>query len=302
MHARRTVSPSPRGRRVPLQVRVLTTRVLFALALALGLARPPALADMAVDGPVRIGGSGSFLALAETVGRAFRQHDRSVTFDVLPSVGSRGGALALYDGAIDVAVTSRPIPPPPGRSVRTLLLGRSPVVFVTSLRRAGLSLDEGEIMGILGLDWTAWPDGTPVRPVLRPRTESDYAVIQAAIPAMGAFIQRAMSVRKLPVALNDQENLDLAEVAEGSFAVTTLATVRAEQRDLTVIRLKGVEPSPDTVASGDYPLSKPFYATLREGADPAAQAFFEFLQTAEVRTLLRRYGVLPAGDDAGSSR
>ncbi|MGE0745775.1 MAG: substrate-binding domain-containing protein [Rhodospirillales bacterium] len=246
---------------------------------------------------VRIGAAGSYAALVTAIVHDYRRTERDFSFRVLPDLGNAGAILAMRRRGIDVAVTTYPIEPTADMALRSIPVGRTPVVFVTSWRQPGLSLTEGEVIGILGLDWTAWPDGTPLRPILRPPMEGDYRVLARFAPPMREALERAIRVRKLPVALTVQENLDLAEEVRGSFTVSALTTIVAERRDLTVIRLDGIEPTPAALADGRYRFGKAIHIASRTDAEPAVHAFLDHLATAQSQALLLRLGVLPAAGD-----
>lgn len=246
---------------------------------------------------VRIGAAGSYAALITAMMHDYRQERRHVSFRVLPDLGNSGAMLALRRGFIDIAVTTRKIEPDGKAALRNHLLGRTPVVFVTSWQRPGLNLTRGEIVGILGLDWTAWPDGTPVRPILRPPMENSYRILAAAAPSIGDALERAFSVRKLPVALTVQENLDLAEEVKGSFTVACLSTIRAELRDLTVVSVDGVEPTPVALAAGTYPFAAHIHIAAPIDAGPDVHSFIDHFATAQSQALLLSLGVLPADED-----
>jgi len=246
---------------------------------------------------VRIGAADSYVALVTALVHEYRQTARDFSFRVLPGLGEDGAILAMRRRGIDIVVTTHPIEPAADMALRSLPVGRTPVAFVTSWRHPDLSLSEGELIGILGLHWTAWPDGTPLRPILRPPMAGDYRVLAQFAPAMREAIDRAIRIRKLPVALTVQESLDLAEEVRGSFTVAALATIAAEQRDLTVISLDGIAPTPAALADGTYPFAKAIHIAARADAEPAMHAFLDHLATARSQAQLLRLGVLPAGDD-----
>jgi len=133
---------------------------------------------------VRIGAAGSYAALVTAIVHDYRRTERDFSFRILPELGNAGTILAMRRRGVDVAVTTYPIEPTADMALRSIPVGRTPVVFVTSWRQPGLSLTEGEVTGILGLDWTAWPDGTPLRPILWPPTEGDYRVLARFAPPM----------------------------------------------------------------------------------------------------------------------
>jgi phosphate transport system substrate-binding protein len=97
----------------------------------------------------------------------------------------------------------------------------------------------------------------------------------------------------MPIAETDQVNVALAEAMPDSFAGTGLTTVLSERRKLTPLRVNGVVPSVETLASGQYPYMKTLYFVIGPEPSPSAQAFLKFVESKEGRALLRQYGCLP---------
>ena len=79
-------------------------RAFIALSLAASTAPSAAGAEM-----LKIGGTGGDLGTMRLLGSAFERIHGDVTVKVLPSLGSGGGIRAVQAGAIDIAVSSRPL-------------------------------------------------------------------------------------------------------------------------------------------------------------------------------------------------
>ncbi len=58
---------------------------------------------------IKIGGTGGALATMQLLGDAYSKNHPETKIIVLPSLGSSGGIKAVLAGAIQVAVSSRPI-------------------------------------------------------------------------------------------------------------------------------------------------------------------------------------------------
>jgi phosphate transport system substrate-binding protein len=58
---------------------------------------------------VKIGGTGNALGTMREVAKAYSKRNPGAKITVLPSLGSGGGIKAAADGAIDIAVSSRPL-------------------------------------------------------------------------------------------------------------------------------------------------------------------------------------------------
>ncbi|HSQ05996.1 MAG TPA: substrate-binding domain-containing protein, partial [Burkholderiales bacterium] len=78
----------------------------LAFLAALGLTAVPVSAE-----ELQIGGTGGALPVMRLVGDAFTRVHPAVTVAIVPSLGSGGGIKAALDGAISMAVSSRPLQP-----------------------------------------------------------------------------------------------------------------------------------------------------------------------------------------------
>ena len=90
-------------------------------------------------------------------------------------------------GAIDIAVTSKA-----GKDIEKLegavavLLGMTPFVFATSKRNPAIALTTQELVDIWNGKIAAWPDGSRLRLVLRPESDSDTDTLKRISPAFSA--------------------------------------------------------------------------------------------------------------------
>lgn len=243
---------------------------------------------------ISVGGTGGALAVLEQLGRAFALDHPGVRLDVLPSMGSSGGIRALSDGAIDIAVSGRSLraEEQEGGALVEVPFARTAIAFLTS-HRGEINLPVEMAVEMFGDAGATWSDGTDVRIVARPQSESDYQAITAVYPLMQDALARAGERPDVPVAVTDQENLELAAMMEGSLTVGTVLQVWSEDVPLYLLALDGTAPTLDNVASGRYPLVKEYCLVFRADADPIVQDFIGFIEAEEGAEILRRAGALP---------
>ena len=245
---------------------------------------------------LHIGGTGGPLSALQQLGDAFANAHPGISVEVLPSIGSNGGVRALLDMAIDVAVIARPLRDDErlqGDLVQIPFV-RTPVVLVTAdLPEVNLTVDQ--MARMLTDPEATWPDGTPVRVIARPASESDYRAIASALPDLHAAFASARSRPEVPVAANDQLNAGLATAMRGSLTVATLLQVRSEELRLTLLPIDGVAPTILNMSSGRYPVSKDFFLVVHRNSDEKIYRFLNFLRLDPASTRLRRLGALPLG-------
>jgi phosphate transport system substrate-binding protein len=238
---------------------------------------------------LRVGGIGAAspmlpLLFAEFPGRA------DITLDVIPSLGSNGGLLALADGTLDMAVSGHALNPKErAAGLREALEIRTPFTLVTSLSRPS-GFKSPDIAEIYKAEKATWTDGSLIRIILRPRSDSDSAVLARSFPGMEAALETARRRSYIPLAATDQDNADLAERVPGSLATSSLTQMTTEGRNLRFVSIDGAEPSLENLETGVYPFAKAFYFILTAKKNPTANRFLAFLRSPAGRAALRATG------------
>jgi len=257
------------------------------------------LGTMAIDAKVghageavRIGGTGMGLAAMRLLGEDLQQQHPDVSVQVLPSLGTPGGIEALADGAIDIAIASRPLKPPErDKGVREASCMTTAMVFVSSHPRPG-GIELLRIPELYSNPSPTWPDGTPLKIILRSRTGSEHPYLIQAIPGMEKALEAAFARPGIPVGATDQENVDLAQHVPGSLSVATLMQIAAERPGVRMLALDGVQPTVDTVEDGSYPFPLRVCLLLPTKPSPDAVRFIAFANSEEGRQRLRRFGAV----------
>lgn len=249
---------------------------------------------------VRVGGTGSAIGTMERLGEAYRKTQPSFRLEVVPNLGSSGGIKALSSGAIQIAMTSRPLKPAESATgLRAIEYGRTPFVVATT-HAAVKNVSTSELAALYGGQRTRWNDGTPVRLVLRPASDGDSELLAAFSPEVRAALEQAQKREGMVLGMTDQETVDAIERLPGGLGTASMALLLSEKRRALPLAIDGVEPTPANVASGRYPHVKPMYVVLRSDAPEAARRFVDFIGSDAGRKLLAELGhVVPsAGPDA----
>ena len=268
-----------------------TTRALALLPLALIM--------IAGAGEVRakeieIGGTGAELGTMRLLLRAYTKSNPDVSGQVLPSLGSSGGIKAVLSGAIELAVSARP-PKDKERAAGATAVKYATTAIVPAVSGTNPSagLSSGDILALYRGERESWADGTSVRLVLRPKSETDTKLLNRYIPEIEEAAERLRSNPAIPVAYTDQENADVIERMSGGFGLVALSLIRSEARPLKALVLDGVAANESTIADGTYPLRKSFYFVTKGEPGPLVRGFIAFVQSAEGRAILSQTGHAP---------
>jgi phosphate transport system substrate-binding protein len=267
--------------------------ILTALVLLAGL---PAADAAAASKTLRMGGTGSSIGMLRQVGGEFAAAAGGVKVIVIPSLGSSGGIHALTDGKLDVAVSARPLKPAEAaKGVRQVLVLRTAYVLATSHRKPN-GLKTADLPKIFSASKPTWADGTPIRLILRPRSETDTKLLGKLFPGMDKAIEDLRRRAEVPIAATDQDNADMAERLPGSLTGTTLTQLMTEHRRLQLVTLDGVAPTLVNCENGSYRFAKNLYFILRPNDAPVAQEFIAFLNSPQGEKALRDTGTLPGAE------
>ena len=266
--------------------RRLAALVLFGILLSPGI-------TLAQE--IKIGGTGGALGTMQALADAYRKDHPDTQITVLPSLGSSGGVKAVLAGAIQVAVSSRPLKPEEvSQGARAFELGRTPFVFAVPTNTKVDAITIRDLVDIFAGNLESWPDGTRIRIVLRPVGDSDSAMVRSISPEVKQAKRKAEKRPGMLFAVTDQESADNIEKIPGAFGSTTLAQILTERRAIKALRFDGVEPSPGTLADGSYRYFKPLFIVTSPKTPAVAQEFLSFVQSDAGRAILARSGyVLP---------
>lgn len=238
---------------------------------------------------LRIGGMGSALGVMDQLGEAFAASWPDVTVKVLPSLGSSGGIKALLAGAIDIAVSSRPLEDLEREAgAEATLLARTPLAVVTHLSNRAETITIEGLEAMYAGERITWPNGTPIRLVLRPEAETDTKLLRALSPGMDQAMALALERPGLAMATTDQDSAQLLEQVPGSLGVAALGQLTSEGRRLTVLALDGVVPSATLLGDPHYWFFEDLYVVTRPEATRTAFAFSQFVRSPEAHEILLR--------------
>lgn len=236
-----------------------------------------------------MGGTGAATALLPHIFAEFR-HGDEIKLDVIPGIGHSGGLSAAAEGVLDVAVAGRAL------NAQELALGLTPVLafrtpfgLVTS-RFGTDGFISSEVAGIFNSASARWADGSPIRIIMRPKSDTDSMVLGQMFPDMAAALEQARHRPEIPTAATDQDNAQLAEQVPGSLAGATFTQIKMERRKLRFLPIDGVEPSPENLERGSYPYQKTLYLVLPARRSAAAERFVAFMRSTEGKAALRATG------------
>jgi phosphate transport system substrate-binding protein len=228
--------------------------------------------------------------------RFHKQAPNSTLIHLSPPLGSDGAVKALATGRIDLAVIGRALHPEEATRVgKHFVLAETAFVLASRDGRQdrGFSLDQ--LAAVYEGQQQAWPDGSPIRLILRASFESDSALLRSMSPAMARSVAAAAQRPGMVTGDHDLDTLRLIARTSGSLGPTTLGLLNTENARLIVFPINGLTPSLAALQSGTYPWRKTITVVLPQHPSPTAEHFALFLRSTDAQKLLLAHDYLPVG-------
>ena len=245
-----------------------------------------------------ITGTGSSIGAMQRMGGVFQKKHPNVAVDLPSSIGSTGAINAVRAGKIDIGFSSRPITPTERNGeITEEAYGRTAFVFGVQESNPTDGLTLAEIENIYAGKRTTWPDGKPIRLILRPIRDFFSVFLESINPRLKSASERAHSIPGVFIGLTDQEAAAQIEKTPGSFGTTSLSLVAAEKRKIKALSVDGTVPilssisiSPG-ISAGRYPYAMTFSLVYRKDKyRGAVRDFIEFVFSNDGRKLLSENG------------
>lgn len=243
---------------------------------------------------LRLAGSGSNLPVTRALAAAHAvRSDRPL---VHASIGSAGGIAALLDGAIDLALVSRPLTEQErARGLVAHPYALLPAVVAVHGSVPERAITKDELLAIYRGDETQWSDGTPIEVLMREEGDSSHRAVAEVIPEFAEANAAAYREGRWRVLYHDAAMLEAIETTQGAIGLHG-SGIGPGLHGYEVMAVDGVFPGPETVQAGEYPFVKTLsFVTLGE-PDPRSAAFIELARSALGRGIIRQYGGYPLRD------
>jgi len=245
-----------------------------------------------VTDTIRVNGSGSAMSMLKPLAEAYQHSNRHVEIVLGKPLGSSGAIKALLAGAIDIAMSSKPLPAEDSAmGARHFTYGKTPLAIVVEREVPVTDLSSAQLEDIFAGRMTRWGQGPALRLVLRPEGDVDTQILRNVSAAMNQAVSQAQARPGMLVAVADPEATALISRIPGGFGVSGLASALGDGFPLKLLTLNGVSPTTAMLANGTYPLAKDIHIVITAKATPAAMAFITFVYSKPGRALAQKAGV-----------
>lgn len=256
------------------------------LLVALGMAMQGLRADT-----VRLAGSTSAIGTMRLIAAEFGKSRPQTQLVFVPDLNSGGAIQALIAGAIDIAMSSRPLKDEErSHGIIAVEYGRSPFVFATSAENPISGFTTAELAAIYAGRTQSWSDGRRIRLVLNPKDDPDTKMLKSMSAEMAEAVDTALLRRGMIMDASDGVRAQAIETIPGALGTSMLSLILSEKRRLKPLALNGITPTASSIADGSYPYYKTFFLVTRADPPPLAQQFIEFVVSSSGHDILSRTG------------
>ena len=243
-----------------------------------------------LSGSVSTDGSTSMQKVINTLGEAFMNENKSITFTYNPT-GSGSGIKAVQEGRCDIGLSSRALKAEEKEAgLKETVLAYDGIAIIVNPKNPVSDLTIEQIANIYTGKITNWKDlgGNDAEIVLIGReagsgTRDGFETITGTADAC-QYRQELTSTGDV-----------ITTVAQNPDAIgyASLASIKDTVKALSV---GGVVPSEDTVKDGSYAIQRPFVLVTVEGKvlSECAQKFFAYITSSEAAGLISASGAVAA--------
>ncbi len=253
---------------------------------------PPAVSEPRRGDALRLAGSGSNLPLTNALAGRFanRVSQRPL---VQTSIGSGGGIRALLDGAVDVALISRPLTASEAaHGLVATPYARAPVIVAVHANVPDPGLTRQELLDIFRGDKTAWSDGTRIVVLQREQGDSSHQAVATVLPEFDTINAEAYRAGRWRVLYHDASMQEALGSTPGAIGLHGSGGIEREE-PYRAMAIDGVMPTLETVVSGEYPFFKDFAFVTIGPPTGEARAFIDFVHSDEGRAIITAAGCVP---------
>ncbi len=243
-----------------------------------------------VSGSVSTDGSTSMQKVINTLGEAFMNENKNITFTYNPT-GSGSGIKAVQEGRCDIGLSSRALKAEEKEAgLKETVLAYDGIAIIVNPENPVSDLTIEQIADIYTGKITNWKDlgGNDAEIVLIGReagsgTRDGFETITGTTDAC-QYRQELTSTGDV-----------ITTVAQNPDAIgyASLASIKDTVKALSV---GGVVPTEDTVKDGSYAIQRPFVLVTVEGKalSDSAQKFFDYITSSEAVSLISAAGAVAA--------
>lgn len=187
-----------------------------------------------------------------------------------------------------------------GKEMKFTPIGREAFVFFVNAKNPVKSLTTDELKGIYSGKITNWKEvggkRKSIRAFQRPENSGSQTALQlfmGEVPIMDPPVEDVASLMGTIIdQVSDYKNYNNAI----GYTFRYYSTQMVKNNDIRLLQVNGVEPTVETIRSGDYPLTSEFYAVTAGSDNPHIEPFIEWILSAQGQKIIEKTGYVPISE------
>ncbi len=247
---------------------------------------------------VSVSGSTSVTEVMELLAETWQQHNPAVVVEV-QGTGSSAGIKAANDGTSEIGMSSRPLKSQEeNENISQAILAHDGIAVVVNNQNPVKNLSKENISDIFKGKITNWK-------ALGGNNQAIVVVTRdPASGTRGAF-EDIMKLKTKDASGNSFSAVTAsAQVASGNGVVKTIVSqnkyaigyvsLGTVDESLKALEVDGVVPSIDTIAKGDYTVSRPFVLLYdQQKLSDAGKTYLDWMLSEEGQRIVAEHGYIP---------
>jgi phosphate transport system substrate-binding protein len=243
-----------------------------------------------------VSGSNTTTPILELLSKEFSKSRPEVSFDYLPSSHTAGGIQGAQSGELDLGATSRYVDATEKKlGLVEFEFARDGMVFVTNQATKVAGITAAQLKEIYAGKITKWSQvgvsglkDDDMVVIDRPwHTSAKIVLMEQLFGEKFVFGPKLVMVER---ALDTNEALIRTS---NSLGYTSLGAIVMEKLPLNLLKVDGVEPTPDNIKSGKFPYYRPMAVVYKQAPKPAVLDFVAFVKGPEGRRIIEANGFIP---------
>ena len=187
-----------------------------------------------------------------------------------------------------------------GKELKLTPIGREAFVFFVNARNPVQGLTTDELKGIYSGKITNWKEvggkKRTIRAFQRPDDSGSQTALQhfmGDVPLMEPPVEDIASLMGTIIdQVSDYKNYNNAI----GFTFRYYSTQMVKNNAIRLLQVDGVEPTVESIRSGEYPLTNEFYAVTAGSDNPHIESFLEWIVSAQGQEIVEKTGYVPISE------
>ena len=184
-----------------------------------------------------------------------------------------------------------------GRELTFTPIGKEAFVFFVNSKNPVESLEVDELKGIYAGKITNWNDvggkSETIRAFQRPENSGSQTALQK-------FMGTTVIMKPPTEDIASLMGTVIGEVADYKnhnnaigYTFRYYSTQMVKNNNIRLLNVNGVEPTVETIRSGEYPITHEFYAVTAGSENPHVEAFLEWILSEQGQDIIEKTGYVP---------